>query len=251
MSTETIEMSLEGDVPLREFAAAVKHFFDLATALGHEVAEAADVQWTIDDLQAGSATIVARGASANAGAVARVAAAFGQVGIAIRDRAPIPYSERVGAAARGIVGILDGAVTAVRFHTAWVEAKIESPAEEQRQSRAAGALGVVQGTIETLAKRHALKFVLYDLLFDRPVYCYLQEGQEDLARDAWGRKAQVTGVVFRNPQSGYATSVRDITDVTVLRDTPRGAYKRARGALHAFYDGTPAELTIRSIRDAQ
>jgi hypothetical protein len=70
-------------------------------------------------------------------------------------------------------------------------------------------------------------------------------------RELWGRRAIVEGEVRRDPWSGRPTKIRQVTAVEpVPEDSAPGGWREARGALTRVWDGTPAEETIRKMRDA-
>ena len=102
--------------------------------------------------------------------------------------------------------------------------------------------GVLSGVVETLTKRRGLKFTIYDRIFDKPVTCYLKEGQEDFIRDFWGKQVTVSGKIYRNAQNGRPYAVRDITYVRPMDDAPPGSYRRARGVLAGKLGQSPEQL---------
>jgi hypothetical protein len=101
-----------------------------------------------------------------------------------------------------------------------------------------------------LQQRRGLRFVLYDTLHDKAVICYLAPEHEDLMRDAWGRLAEVTGMVTRDPVTDRPRTVRQVTDVRVIEELDRYAFRAARGAIQARPDAPPSEDVIRRVRDA-
>lgn len=107
-------------------------------------------------------------------------------------------------------------------------------------------VGSVVGRVQTLQGRGRLRFTIYDLLYDRAVSCYLQQGQEEVMRGAWGRLVEVEGEVSRDPVTDAPISVRKVTRVTPFDDPSPGAWREARGAVT-----TPdaAEDIIRELRD--
>ena len=119
--------------------------------------------------------------------------------------------------------------------------------EAQRQLNAYGS---VEGRVQTLTSRGGLRFVLYDSLFGRAVYCYLQAGGEDLMRGAWDRRAVVEGWVSREPVTGRPVSVRQVTAVRLLDEIEHGQFRKARGAVPPVEGRPPPEDTVRMLRDA-
>ncbi len=87
MPGTTVTLALEGAVPLGHFADAIAGFRQLIEALSKEVAGDAEIQWTVEELQAGSAIATARGESDAEEVVEHVARAYLEVGRAEETRA--------------------------------------------------------------------------------------------------------------------------------------------------------------------
>lgn len=112
------------------------------------------------------------------------------------------------------------------------------------------ALGTVRGRVETLSQRRGLRFTLYDLRADRAVSCYIEPGQEEQLRNIWGRLADVTGMVRRDPKSDRPVSVRKVSSIELVPDPVPGAFLKARGAVVPADDAPSAANIIRQLRDA-
>lgn len=80
MRSDTLTLALEGQVPLGEFADALEGFRRLVEALSKEVAKDAEIEWTVEALEVGSAMATVRGESADPRAVESVASAYLSVG---------------------------------------------------------------------------------------------------------------------------------------------------------------------------
>jgi hypothetical protein len=258
MRLDTITLVLSGEVVLEDFAAGLSRLSDLVDALATET-RAAGVTWIIDDLEKSSALATIRGIG-ETNSVERVVRAYAEVGAAMEEGRPIPYSGPVLAAATGLRAILGPRVESIRFETPEREATIragpqrgeEVTPETDRQSLAArpapAAYGAVEGRVQTLSNRGSLRFTLYDLLHDKAVSCYLREGHESIMRDAWGHLATVEGWVSRDPLDGRPVAVRQITKVTV-KPEPTGSYRDARGVAPSL-SGLLPEQAIRRLRNA-
>jgi hypothetical protein len=109
------------------------------------------------------------------------------------------------------------------------------------------AYGAIEGVVQTLTNRRELRFTLYDSLQDRAVVCHLHEGQEDLMRNAWGKRVIVQGFVTRDGLNGRPLQISRITDVIPVI---AGDYKKGRGALKSAADAEKPEDVIRRLRDA-
>lgn len=252
MTSDTITFALEGEVNLDDLAAALPALKGLIDGLGSDVAPGAAVDWVIDGLSVGSAVLTARGESDNMTAVETIASAYLTVGQALERGGSIPYAPNIQRYAQGLVSLLNDRLTAVRFETADAEAIVHFEAQlvPTERPELLRAFGAVEGVVQTLSNRKGLRFTLYDTLFDKPVSCYLIEGQEGIMRDAWGRRALVEGVVSRDPITGRPISVREISHVELVRDVPPGSYRAARGILRFRPGDITAAEAIRQLRDA-
>ncbi len=215
MADNTATFILDGEVSLHEFAKAISNFNELIAALSEESGVA--VEWIVDDLSVSSAmaSIVGLGDENH---VQRVLADYSDVGQALQAKTEIHHSQRAKNAANKIVSISDPRISSVRFETAKREAVIPLRVEvadrmplsdaEGRALRTVvqtairlgtGALGAIQGRIQTLTSRGRLRFTLYDLFYDKAVSCYFAEGKQESIRDLWGKLALVEGFVVRDP----------------------------------------------------
>ncbi|MGH3921903.1 MAG: hypothetical protein ACRDTT_03340 [Pseudonocardiaceae bacterium] len=167
---------------------------------------------------------------------------------------PVPFTPAVSAAARQIVGVINGDIESVTFETPEQDFIVAgSPAAtevEPRKLKAPVAYGVVRGRLRTLFSRGGLRFALYDLLHDRAVSCYLTKGEEDLVRERWGRLVSVEGYVSRDPITGRPLAIRRISSIEDLPEGDLGGYRRARGVLRGQPSLMSVDEAIRRVRDA-
>jgi hypothetical protein len=251
VANDTVTLAVSGEVGLEDFAAVVKDFAALIGALSDEVAGSdSQLEWIAEYFDAGSATLTFVGQAPDEQAVDRVVRAYGEVGRSLAAGEPVPYSPKVETAAKRITSVLDGKITAVRFETPAETATVLSPSTPQGAGKLLHAFGAVEGRVQTLSSRGGLRFVLYDALFGRAVYCYLQAGREELMRGAWDKRAFVEGWVSREPTTGRPVSIRDVTSIDLLGEVEPGSYRRARGAVPLGDDAPLPEETIRELRDA-
>jgi hypothetical protein len=250
MPGTTVTLALEGAVPLGQFADAIAGFRQLIEALSKEVAGDAEIQWTVEELQAGSAIATARGESDAEEVVEHVAHAYLDVGRAEELGRPLPYSARVKSATGAITRVLNGKIDAVRFETAEGDATVYSRTAAAPKSPVLSAYGAVTGRIQTLSNRGSLRFTLFDTVHDRAVSCYLQPGHDETMRGVWGRVATVAGWVTRDRATGRPISVRRVTRVEPRQEVEPGSFRVARGAVHVPSDTEPPEVIIRRLRDA-
>lgn len=249
MATETLTLRLQGDVPLRDFARAVAAFDQLVRELSATVGEA-EIDWSVGDLEGGSAEATALGKAAEPAPLIRVRDAYLVIGHALEAQSPVPYSEKVRKAASGIQGILNGRVTEAIFETSQSEALVRAAPLVPAARKPVLTKGAISGRVQTLSNRGSLRFTLYDLLHDKPVSCYLAAGKEDLMLDAWGKLAVVEGSVRRHPLTGRPLTIREIAAVDVRPDPNADDYRWARGAVPLPASGIQPEDAIRHLRDA-
>lgn len=264
MALDTVTLVLSGEVHLAVFARAVSRFHNFVEALSEEAGRP-DVEWILDDLSRASAVAVVRGVGDRA-KIERVVRLYGAVGISLAENKPLrPYSRRVRSAAGRLRSVVKGKIESMRLETAEQEsiirprvkriepqvAKPMAPFPLGEAARAGGisAYGAVQGRVQTLTNRGGLRFTLYDLLDDKAISCYLIEGHEDIMRDAWGRLATVEGLVSRDPITGRAIAVRQVSSIILHPELAEESYRQARAVSPPLTDLLP-EHAIRRLRDA-
>ncbi len=250
MADEILTIALDGEITLADLAEAMQRFQALVDALAEEVAGDARIEWRLEDVQIGSALATLRAASPDPEASESVVRAFAAVGAALQRQDPIPYSADVQRRTTALTQAIKGSVSAIRFETPFSDALIPNRREARPAGKITYSFGEIKGTVETLSRRHGLRFMLYDPTFNRAISCYLDEGQEELVRDVWGRSVIVSGQIGREPIQQRPVVIRHIREVRVLDETPGGDYRRARGVLQAEQDGDRPEARIRSMRDA-
>lgn len=254
MPKDTITLRISGDVHLEDYLVAMRQFRALIEGLNKDVARGVKVEWSIDELMAGSAaTTVKGGVSKEAwqSAVEAIVEAYEDVGTRMERGQELPYSKETVDAAFGITEILDGRIDEITFETddmeAFVSSAVASSFDRPRQT-AFYAYGAIEGRVQTLSSRTDLKFTLYDV-FGRAVQCHLRKGDEDRMRNAWDRWVVVEGRVRRDAE-GRPKSIRQITDVVVRDEGSPSDYRQARGAIPVGPNALSSEETIRRLRDA-
>jgi hypothetical protein len=257
--SDTLTLVLDGTVTLDEFAHAVSDLRGLVGALADEVAPESRIIWLIEDLSSGSAISTIRGRG-RPQAVGSVVGAYERVGAALERAEAIPFSTRVQKHAVAISELLNGrgrgGIESIRFETARADATIRHPstagagmsgvAEVARKYP--GALGAVEGIVETLSSRGGLRFTLYDMVHNKPVSCYLKPGYEEIMRELWGKRAMVTGNVNRDALSGRPISIRQVTEALAVTERNVGDWRKAKGILAGVFADS-AEALVRAGRD--
>lgn len=250
MAKNTLKVALRGEVILTEFAETMEHFSALIQALTNEIAGPVDVTWQVSRLEAGSAVAEVVGHSVEAEMVEKVVFAYSTVAKSLEDRVPIPYSYEVEKEARALVGVINGRIHSVELSTDDVSTIVKAAWKEEEVTNLV-SLSAVEGTVETLSSRHGVRFILYDTLFDKAIYCYIEEKQREMLRSAWGKRVVVLGRVRRDPRTGRPIEIRDIRSITIKEPLPKRSYKRALGAIPWQEGDELPEDTIRRLRDGE
>jgi hypothetical protein len=245
-----LTLALDGEITLEEFSDTTKDFRALIAALSQEIGGKTKIDWRIDDLNAGSAMTTIRGTSPNTEIVEEVVRAYATVGHALQHRAPIPYSAKVRQSALRLRKRVKGSINSIRLETPFGDALITKETSTNRPLTITYASGQVEGIVQTLTSRGGLRFILYDILFDKPISCYLDEDQEHIMRGAWGRRVRVSGSIGREPERHRPVVVRHIQKIDILEDIPPRDYRDARGAIPYNKGMEKSEVIIRRIRDA-
>jgi hypothetical protein len=250
---DTVTLALGGSVPLRGFATALDRLTKALTQLSTDAG--ARVDWVISGLDYSSAIATVAGRSldeASEPLIPSIVRDFGGAGESLAYGRPTAVSKRALQFLQDIAGLIgDDGIDEVRFETADVEAVIRSgdAAAAPTRREPSRDRGTVVGRVQTLQARGHLRFTLYDLAHDRAVSCWLQPGQEELMRDAWGHLVEVEGLVSRDPLTNVPLSVRQVTDIRLFGEPSSSAWLSARGAARSSGEA-PAEDVIRQLRDA-
>ena len=250
MPNDTLTFALGGQIELDVFSDGIRRLRDLVHALTRELGVAREVRWLLEDLQGGSAIATLRGESDDPAKVERVVQAYATVGAALERHEAITFGPRVIRAAVAVNSLVTGSVEYVRFETPLDDFTIRQQGQTPTVSPIVVSIGGVEGRVQTLNNRGTLRFNVYDTIHDRPVACYLQESQEELMREAWGRRARVSGRVSRERETGRPVAVRGILDVEILPEVEPGSYRVACGAVPRKKSDALPEQVIRQLRDA-
>lgn len=247
MAKDTLTFELGGRVEIAEFADGIVAFRRLVSAL---TPRNAGVTWVVEDLQPGSAVVTLRGEADDPVAVERIVDDYERIGAALSWHEDLPQLNQRAQSASYAIRDLTGAADYVRFETPDIDYTIYRNGHAPNRPATRVSIGAVTGTIQTLSNRGGLRFNLYDTLHDKAVACYLAPGQEELMREAWGRRATVTGRISREALTGRPVAIRQIVAVETIRDTPPGSYRLARGAVPWLPGSPKPEDVIRQLRDA-
>ena len=117
MAGDTAVLSLDGNIDLATFSAALQSFRMLLDGLSETFAAGYRIDWEITGLRAGSALTAVRGIAESPEAVSSVVTALDAVGEALEHRNAVPYGQKVATAALNLTRLVDGRVYAVRLIT--------------------------------------------------------------------------------------------------------------------------------------
>ena len=244
MANDTLTFEMGGRVELGQFHEGVSRFRRLVGALTPRQG----VKWVVEDLQPGSAVITLRGESETPGQVEKIVSDYGDIGNSLETNAPLHYNLRVKQAVKRVQELADS-VEYVRFETPLVDYMFFGSDTDSVDRKDRVSIGVVTGRVQTLSNRGSLRFSLYDTIHDKAVSCYLQPGQEEQMREAWGRRARVSGQVTRDSNSGLPKVIRQILNIEILEEIAAGSFRLAKGVIPWQSGDTLPENVIRQLRD--
>ena len=252
MPGDSVTFRLDGEVTISKLSDAFSRFARVLDEL--ERNRSAHLRWVLSDLSYGSALATAQAVPIDDESAALVPVIVDDFLAAARQvsKGEVSGNRPLLRLVRDLTDVADE-TNQVVLETADDEIIFVAPVvplpttPAAHQPQTTKSLGTVRGRVETLSHRKGLRFTLYELAPDRAVSCYLQADNEELMRDAWGRIADVTGLVSRDADTGRPLTIRRVTRVEVIEEGNPTAYLGARGVV----GGTePAEAIIRRIRDA-
>ena len=234
-----------GRVEIGQFQLGITRFQQLVAALTGSTG----VRWVIEDLQPGSAVTTLRGEAEDIAEVETIVRDYESIGKALTLGEPLTYDRPVNQAAEA-VKVFAESVEYVRFETPTADYVIFGNGTAPPHRTLSVSISAISGSVQTLSNRRSLRFTMYDTVHDKAVACYLQPGQEELMREAWGRRARVSGRVSRESDSGLPVAIRQILDIDILEDVASGSYRLARGTVPWQPGDEMPEDGTRRLRDA-
>ncbi len=245
MPDATITFELGGRIDIKQMSEGITAFNQLIDALtGKE-----EIKWLVVDLQSGSAIATLRSECENPAVSEKIVQDYKNIGEALQNKEEIPGNSRVISAAESIKKLADS-VEYLRLEALGDSFYIYENGDSSPKPSTTTAVGSLTGRVQTLSDRGDLRFNLYDTIHDKSVSCYLTQGQEELMRAAWGRRAMVSGRVTREIETGRPITIRGIMDVQILEEVAAGFYRDARGAVQWQQGDKLPEDAIRKLRDA-
>ena len=245
MAKSTLTFELGGQVDIRRLEEGVSVFRRLVFAL----TAGAAVTWVVEDLHPGSVVTTLRGESEDLTTVEEIVDKYGEIGKALERHETPRQTHQINQAADAVRN-LAASFEYVRFETPDADYTIYGNGQVPSQHATTSAIGTVTGRVQTLSNRAGLRFNLYDTVHDKAVACYLAQGQEELMREVWGRRARVSGRVSREVATGRPIAVRQIASVESLQEEAPGSYRSAKGAAPWQEGDLLPEEVIRQLRDA-
>ncbi len=260
MSEKTVTLKLQGVVTVAALSRALQSFTALIRELSAD-AGARGMAWDVTGLEAGSAQATACADLADRFTEQQadlVAHAYLDVGRELAQGRDLhQYRARVRKPAFALAAAIGADVDAVVFETpegdalAARESGVESPdVEGDVLAFPTASLGAVTGRVQSLSRHGGLRFTIYDAMDDKAVSCYLDKDSELLMIDVWGKIATVEGVLSRDPRTGRALAVRQISDIVAHDDCGPNDYRVAKGAVIPLPGAARPEGIIRRLRDA-
>lgn len=250
MDSVKIAFKLEGDnIPLDVFVEAITAFQELIETLTDEVSDM-PLDWDVAELKKGSAllaTAVFREEQLEE--AVKVDTAYNDVGRAVSVGNVIPFSDRVGDKVRALSRVVRGDVKGISLIPSsnvvyFVDRQLDQVVSKVNDK--SHTFGTLTGLAGTLSARYSIKLTLYDELFDRAVYCYLAESQAEQARRFWNTRVTITGLIYRDPDTGRPIEIKNISDIA---DKPYGdpqSFYQLRGLLKVGEEHSLPDETVHS-----
>ena len=245
MAGDTLTFEMGGRVEIGQFEQGIARFRRLVSELSRETG----VSWIVEDLHPGSAVITLKGESDSPSEVEKIVGDYDSIGKALELQEPLHFDAVTTRAAEAIMS-LASSFEYIRLETPSSDYTIFGNGGSRSGRTLSVSIGAISGRVQTLSNRGGLRFNLYDTVHDRPVSCYLQPGQEELMREAWGQRSRVSGSVSRERDSGRPVAIRQILKIEILPDLPPGSYLLAKGAVPWQPGDEMPEDIIRRLRDA-
>ena len=251
MGDNTIALEVHGsDFVLDDLSSVVEHFHGLLSNLAAEVAEGAEVTWRLGRFGTGSIVAEVHCEADDPAVVDQVVTAYDRVGAALASDGPVPYAGAVLTHTDRLTGLIDGRATSVLFRTERRAHKVQRPTPGALAEHAPRleSYGSVEGVVETLARRHGTRFVVYPDDGQRSVSCFVSTEQEAAMLKLWGKHVRVEGLLRRDPLTGARLSIRAISHIeelgpsaTNLSDLwgilPSGTDRKPEEMIRAAWDG--------------
>jgi hypothetical protein len=250
MGRDSFSFKMNGVIQLKQFSKTISDLFELINILSSEIGDKNNsINWTVEELDAGSAFITVRGESPDRTQVERIIQAYGTIGENLEQNKTIPYSDTVVRKAHDLIQI-NGGMTSVEIITEDIVAHISNNYEKE-ENLYERTLGTITGTVQTVSSRNRYSFTLYDSIYDRAVRCHFDQSNEEMARDIWDKEVIIYGEIKRDRYSGRPLEIINIHKIEEIYRGDFYSFQSARG-VYNWKPGDPkAEDSIRELRDEE
>lgn len=228
-----------GDVTPERFQKAVRAFFGMLNEITRAVCEgSAQVQWRVQ-VKSGSNLVGVNPQpgfpSAVVGNIAKILHR-GLAGLEHDGLEPRNFSEAAIRHARDLGDVMSGAVRdnlTVRIwerHNSIALTTRLAKATERYLTEAFEDHGSIDGKLQTLSERGAMRFVVYDTLTDRGIPCFIEPEQLAVAMQHFRARVEVYGII-RYRADGLPMNIRveDIVPFPARSNIP--SFRDMRGIL--------------------
>lgn len=253
VTENTVTLRLGGLVSVDEFAERAELWARMLAALAQEESRESQIRWQIADLSYSSAILTAEPQTEDPVVRERLPRLVDHY-LAVAREVQSGHDDPNRPLLRLVHNLIEKATPEadITFETPEDEVTFEGAMRplDMKPTDHTATLGTVRGRVETLSQHRGLRFTIYDLLTDRAVSCYIEPGHEEQLRDAWGRLADVTGMVKRDSRSSRPVSIRRVSRVEVIPDRDPDTYLRARGIVTPKEGAPKSGDLLRQLRDA-
>lgn len=251
MSENHLSFCLGGEVTVEKLSDAFARFSQVLDALAES--HNANIDWLVTGLEHGSATVIARAVPLDDEAERQIPAMhedYTDAAVCVQE-GNIDHTFSLHRRMHELLALADD------DHPIKVESNDKRvvvdtavapfiPSLPQGWEDHVTTLGTVRGRVETLSRRNALSFSLYELTTDVAVRCFMDLDLEDKMRSVWGNIADVTGTVRRDTRTNRPLWIRNVTRVEPVDEGDPDGYLKARGVINTK---EPAEVLVRRMRD--
>lgn len=247
-----LTLALDGEVTARDLAESAAAFARLLDVLVQTEAPGVALEWVITDLRPGSSST-----TADCRPLEPIGRTWVPMVIAGGQRFAEAMEREDATLAPPLREIADQLRSLVTTRGRLIRVRFESPDKDYilvgprlvtqplyKFKRA--AFGSMRGRVQAMSNHRSLRFTLYDINDGRGISCYLADGEEDKMMGTWDKLVEVEGDILRDPESGRALTIRNIADITFIREGI--GWRRGLGALPGFLGGESSEDVTRRAR---
>jgi hypothetical protein len=267
MPKDTVTLKADGNVSLGDLRQVVDAMTELLSALTEEsTSNPKAIDWIVEGLKAGSATIVSRGVYSTflgSKAVEDIVQKYERVARAAHRGAISDFSQPVQGAVRRLAGLLDGRITRISMSGGddpaeyAIDPEISGGNDHSSLERAGEtvyryARSAVTGKIVTLDDKQALYFTLREAHTGRYLRCYLDR---KFKGDISAYFASSRWVIVEGTFSRYSDppTMHKVTEIVPLENAAPGSWRDAVGCYPRSSDAEniSAAEAVRRGRDAE